>query len=94
MSEDDKQAQVGAAVMEYQAAKLNLAHVERGMQAVASAYRAFGNALENDRDRIKIVDDFPSIEYSTESSNRLMNGAELAKLVNERNAAVTRKESA
>ena len=46
MSEDEKNAQIGAAVTEYQAAKVEVAHIEAKVEKVFEAYRDAGRTMD------------------------------------------------
>ena len=49
MSNDEKNAQIGEAVSEYQAAKVDLAHIEEKIHRIFKAYREIGATMDKNR---------------------------------------------
>ncbi len=47
MTADDKNAQIGAAVTEYQAAKTELGHIRQRVEQVFKTYREIGNTMDS-----------------------------------------------
>ena len=49
MSDDEKNAQIGAAVSEFQKAKVHLGHIEKRITDVFRAYREVGATMDSDQ---------------------------------------------
>jgi hypothetical protein len=89
MGEDEKAAQVGHAVQEYQAAKIECAHIDQKINKVAESYRLVGNAIgfsvaENRQPQI--VDGKLKFEFPGVADHQLLlpNEPELTQLLIER----------
>jgi hypothetical protein len=92
MSEDEKNAQIGAAVSEYQAAKIALAHIEKKIEKVFWAYREVGRTMDKSHGTISE----PKLENGTLKfglygsnldASDILNATDLAAVVAERDQA-------
>ncbi|MGA9986244.1 MAG: hypothetical protein WA383_14565 [Terriglobales bacterium] len=99
MTADDKNAQIGAAVSDYQTAKVELAHIEQKIDKVFLAYREAGNTM----DRYNKTPHEPTLEngrvkfawYTKDvTAADILNEQDLAVLINERDTARVRLEHA
>jgi hypothetical protein len=103
MTTEDKNAQIGAAVLEYQTAKAELGHLDQRIDHVFTVYREVGKTM--DRHSHSPVE-YPTIAdgklklgwfYSNtkmDLSTDLLNEKELISLVQERDEAHARLERA
>jgi hypothetical protein len=86
MSGDEKEQQLGKALQEYSAAKVALAHLDKKLKSVGSAYKQCGQVIsevtsgrlsvENGRLRVPYATDFDGVFLLDESG--------LVKLLNEK----------
>jgi hypothetical protein len=98
MSDDEKDAQIGRAVQEYQEAKINLAHLNRKRGLVIETYELFGALLAKPsafnvqylRDRQLRHADGSNISHVA----HLMNASDLIALLTEIEEAAKRLKSA
>ena len=98
MGDDEKVLQVGLAVSEYQAAKVNCAHIDKKIDRVFRAYRAAGETMDvhSRRAEPKLIDGkvkFDWCSYDVSTSD-ILNESDLAVLLAERDAARKRLEEA
>ena len=93
MTIDDKNAQIGVAVSEYQAAKVDLAHIEQKIERVFLAYREAGSMMDRQKrsplQEPTIVDGKISFGWYTTAVTAadILNEADLLVLVAERDKA-------
>lgn len=94
MSEDEKNAQIGVAVSEYQRAKVEVAHVERRIESVFQAYRAAGATMDSQRGTVHepTLDNNGAIQfgYAKVTASDILNAQDLAALIQERDRARSR----
>jgi hypothetical protein len=84
MSEQEKAMQIAEAVIEYQAAKVELAHIEDKLLAVGEAYSNAGNVFGRHRNASGPAE----LRYlNGKDLDLLLNGSELKDLMAERDAA-------
>jgi hypothetical protein len=92
MSGDEKNAQIGAAVSEYQAAKIEVAHIEQKLDRIFKAYRDAGGTM----DRQRGTTSEPTIEngkvkfgwgYEKINPADILNVTDLAVVIEERDKA-------
>jgi hypothetical protein len=97
MSGEEKAAQVGTAVEEYQAAKVDLAHIERRAKEISEAFKRYAEALKEQGAmfRLRVENGRIKHPYGGEpKANLLMNESELIVFLAEWDAAIERKEHA
>jgi hypothetical protein len=99
MTADDKNAQIGAAVSEYQGAKIEVAHIEQKIEHVFLAYREAGNTMDKAQrtpQEPTIVDGKVKFGWYTGkiTAADLLNEKELIPLIMERDKARVRLEEA
>jgi hypothetical protein len=99
MTADDKNAQIGAAVSEYQVAKVEAAHIEQKIDKVFLAYREAGNTMDRQNrtpQEPTLVDGKIKFGWYTGkvSAADILNEADLAALIVERDKARKRLEDA
>ncbi len=98
MSDEEKTIQIGKAVTECQEAKINLAEVEHRVKRVAEAYKEAARSFETPPPSAEpqVVDGRVEFLYLRDKgiADFLMNGAELAELLKERDSARSRVEAA
>jgi hypothetical protein len=99
MSGEEKAAQIGAAVTEYQDAKVNAAHIDKKISMVADAFYVAAEALRNNRTMVDapiIEADMLRFPYSKNPNcaQLLLNEAGLIKLLREREGAQQRLKKA
>jgi hypothetical protein len=103
MTVDDKNAQIGAAVLEYQTAKTELGHLDERIEHVFKVYRDVGSTMDRHShspvEYPKIVDGKLKLGwfYTSEKINLatdLLNEKDLMSLVQERDQAIGRLDSA
>src|ERR1035441_3491777 len=94
MSEDEKNAQIGAAVSEYQAAKVDLAHVEKKISNVFTAYRQAAATMDSSHGTIaepRLENGKVVFGWNKEIvASDILNVRELAPLLEERDKARAR----
>ncbi len=98
MNDEDKTIQIGKAVTECQEAKIRLAEIEHRVKQVIEAYKEAVRSFENPPSSAEpqVVNGRVEFLYLRDKgiADALMNGAELAKLLKERDSARTRVEAA
>lgn len=99
MGEEEKAAQIGAAVTEYQAAKVECAHVDKKIESVSATYREAGAAMDKNRgsgSEPTITDTGIRFGYGNDRMDirNLLNGSELFDLLQERDKARARVDKA
>jgi hypothetical protein len=95
MSGEEKAAQIGNAVSEYQTAKVELAHIEKRIETVFSTYLKAGASMDRSRGtpsppRFKDEQLIIGWYGGDVHLNNLLNAEELAKIVRERDEAQAR----
>lgn len=103
MTTDDKNAQIGAAVLEYQTAKAELGHLDQRIDHVFAVYREVGKTMDRHAhspiEYPTIVDGKLKLGWLYSSmpmtlSTDLLNEKDLTALAQERDAARNRLEKA
>lgn len=95
MSNDEKQLQIAAAVTEYQAAKIECAHVETKIAQICQVFRQVGDSMLRGGTGPKLVDGKLHFSYDRgELASSLMNEGEFTALIVERDAARKRLSDA
>ena len=98
MSDEEKAIQIGKAVTECQEAKINLAQIEHKVKQVAEAYKEAARSFEipPSSGEPQVVNGRVEFLYLRDkgTADLLMNGAELAELLKERDSARSRVEAA
>ncbi len=99
MNGDEKNAQIGEAVSEYQTAKIEVAHIEQKIDKVFLAYREAGNTMDRQHRTPQepiLVDG--KIKFGWYTANvtaaDILNEADLATLIVERDKARQRLKMA
>lgn len=99
MGEDDKNAQIGAAVSEFQKAKVHLGHIETRITDVFRAYREVGATMDSDQG----TPSEPQLEHgrvkfggyaANINASDILNERDLALLLAERDRARARLKEA
>jgi hypothetical protein len=98
MSDLEKAQQIGEAVSEYQAAKVEAAHVEKKVEKVFHTYRQVGETMDTRRGTTyepTIVNGKIQFGYSSFlNASDLLNGDDLMKVLEERDQARKRLSEA
>lgn len=84
MSEDDKNAQIGASVSEYQKAKVHLGHIERRIMDVFRAYHEAGATMDSEQGTISE----PQLENGRVRFGGYAANVNAADILNEKDLAV------
>ena len=90
MSGEEKAAQVGEAVQNYQAAKVEHAHIQTKIKKVFTAYIEAGRSMDERQGTTmepKLVNGKLQLGYGRENPADLMNEKELTALIEERDKA-------
>jgi hypothetical protein len=94
MSEDEKVLQIGQAVLDYQAAKVNVAQLEKRLASVSEAYQTFSDLLKSpssfQSDRLAVGEFKHSDGANIPSAHSLLNRESLAGILVERENAKRR----
>ena len=99
MGEDEKNAQIGAAVSEYQQAKIEVAHIEQKIERIFAAYREAGRTMDKHHGSIsepQLVDGGVKFGWYAPnlSANDILNASDLAVVIGERDQARKRLKDA
>ncbi|MFZ0632432.1 MAG: hypothetical protein WA399_14165 [Acidobacteriaceae bacterium] len=99
MSGDEKAAQIGHAVSEYQTAKVELAHIKKKIDDIFRAYRQIGETMASSRgsgNEPRFVNGKLQFGWRPDmpESALLLNIAELSDVVRERDIVQTRFDAA
>jgi tetrahydromethanopterin S-methyltransferase subunit G len=99
MSEDEKNAQIGAAVAEYQQAKIEVAHIEEKIDRIFKAYREAGGTMDKHRGTVSeptLIDGKVKFGWYAPnvSAADILNETDLAVVIDERDKARKRLDEA
>src|SRR5579862_267842 len=98
MNGNGKAAQIGAAVQEYQSAKVDLAHIKQIISRVADAMKECGDSLVRDFHLEKCLREDESVNLphgmNQKGTSLLVNKSGYLKLLREGNDALTRLKTA
>jgi len=97
MSGDEKAAQIGNAVSEYQTAKIELAHIEKKIETIFETYRTVGACMDKSRGTVeppKIKEGKLDLGWRSFDPGNLLNSADLIAVIKERDTAQARLDDA